>query len=177
MEWVAKHDVKLANSFCDEWEPTRAKTNRLDFWKMSEADLQKWKISDYIAIPIKWETRSTVARNCLAHDLTDHWLVLTYIKLPGKKEKWQHSGSSSLKVWRPKTTGDESGFGRMIVGKLEAAEDVMGEISIEDITKCIPNAARAVEFETTRGMINWKKTAEHLEAEKNLRRRMGGEGL
>ena len=37
----------------------------------------------------------------------------------------------------------------MNVGKLEAAGDVMGEISIEDIIKCIPNAAKAVEFETT----------------------------
>ena len=33
------------------WEPTRAKTNRLDFWKMSEADLQKWKIIDYFRGP------------------------------------------------------------------------------------------------------------------------------
>ena len=56
---------------------------------MSEADLQKWKIIDYIAVPIKCETRSTVARNCLARNLMDHWLVLTYMKLPRKKEKWQ----------------------------------------------------------------------------------------
>ena len=74
--------------------------------------------------------------------------MLTYMKLPGKKEKWQHSGNSSIKGWRPKTACDESGFGRMIVEKLEAAE---GAISFEDITKCIPNAARTVDFETAGG--------------------------
>ena len=98
MEWVTKHDFKLANTFCDEWEPTRAKKNRLHLWKMSED----------IAAPIKCETRSTVARNCLAQNLTDHWPVLTYIKLLGKKEKWQLSANSSLKGWRPKTASDES---------------------------------------------------------------------
>ena len=76
--------------------------------------------------------------------------------------------------WEFKLEGVETENNRTTV---EAAEDVMGEISIEDITTCIPNAARAVEFETTRGIINWKMKAEHLEAEKNLRRRMGGEGL
>ena len=83
---------------------------------MSEVDLQKWKIIDYIAVPIKWETRSTVARNCLARNLADRWPVLTYITLPGNKEKWQHSGNSSLNGWRPQTASDESGFGRVTLG-------------------------------------------------------------
>ena len=68
MKWVTKHDVKLANAFCDLWDPQEQKTNRLDFWKMTETDLQKWKIIDYTAVPIKWETSGTEARNCLAQN-------------------------------------------------------------------------------------------------------------
>ena len=49
------------------------------------------------------------------------------------------------------TESDACGFGRVIVGSLEAAEDVMGEVSIEDITECIPKAARAVDFESAGG--------------------------
>ena len=65
------------------------------------------------------------------------------------------------------------GIQAYIVEKQEAAEDVMGEISIEDITKCIPNAARVVEFEKAGGRNQLvKKTVEHLEAERNLRGRM-----
>ena len=56
-----------------------------------------------------------------------------------------------LKGWRPNAISDESGFGRVIVAKLEHAEDAMGEISNEDITIFIPDAARSVEFETTGG--------------------------
>ena len=48
VEWGTKHDVKLANTFCKEWEPTRAKTNRLDFWRQSEVQFQKWKIMDLL---------------------------------------------------------------------------------------------------------------------------------
>ena len=44
MEWITKHDVKLTNTFSKGWEPTRAKTNKLDFWKQNETELQKWKI-------------------------------------------------------------------------------------------------------------------------------------
>ena len=36
MEWVTKHEIKLANTFCKNWEPTEAKTNKLDFWKQGE---------------------------------------------------------------------------------------------------------------------------------------------
>ena len=56
------------------------------------------------------------------------------------------------------------------MGSLEAAEDVMGEVSIEDITECIPKAASTVDIESA-GRRNRlvKKTAELLEAERNLR--------
>ena len=146
-----KHDVKLANTFCEGWDPTRAKTNRLDFWKQSEAQLQKWKIIDHIAVPINWETRSTVARNCCAQNLTDHWPMLTFVTLSEKKEMWQHNSNSVLKGWRPRTESDESGFGSLIVESFPAAEDVMGEVSIEDITECTPKASRTVEFESAGG--------------------------
>ena len=47
----------------------------------------------------------------------------------------------------------------------------LGGIRIEDIAKNLPRAARAIEFESSRGGGNKlvKKTKEHLEAEKNLR--------
>ena len=52
----------------------------------------------------------------------------------------------------------------------------MGDISIEDITKNMLSAARAVEFESTGGGNKLvKKTKEHLEAEKNLRGKDGDE--
>ena len=64
----------------------------------------------------------------------------------------------------------------MIVGSQEDAEDLMGDISIEDITKNLPRAARAVEFESTGGGNKLvKKTEEHLEAEKNLQGKDGDE--
>ena len=37
MEWITKHDVKFANTFSKGWEPTRAMTNKLDFWEQNEA--------------------------------------------------------------------------------------------------------------------------------------------
>ena len=76
--------------------------------------------------------------------------MLTHIRLLGDKRAvaTQRCNISVLKGWRPKTESDECGFGRVIVESLEAAEDVMGEVSIEDITECIPKAARAVEFES-----------------------------
>ena len=64
----------------------------------------------------------------------------------------------------------------MIVGSLEDAEDLMGSISIEDITKNLPRAARAVEFESIGGGNKLvKKTKVHLEAEKKLRGKGGDE--
>ena len=58
---------------------------------------------------------------------------------------------------------------------LEEAEDLMGDINIEDIVENLPMAARAIEFESSRGggakMV--KNTEEHLEAEKNLRGKEG----
>ena len=60
-------------------------------------------------------------------------------------------------------------FGRRTVESLEATEDVLG-VDIEDITKCIQKATRAVEFESTGGRNTLvRKTKEHLETVKNLR--------
>ena len=80
-----------------------------------------------------------------------------------------------MEGWQ-KAESEECGFGRVIVESLEVAEDVMGEVGVEDITECVPKAARAVEFEAA-GKRNRlvKKTTEHLEAEKNLSRRTGEE--
>ena len=137
MEWITKHDVKLADTFSKGWEAARTKTNRLDSGKKSETQHQKWKIIDYFAVPINWETRSTVAKSCCAQNLTDHWLVLTHIRLFEEIGQWQQSSNSSLKGWRSKSER----LGRVIVERLEAAEDVMGEVNIENITDCIPIAA------------------------------------
>ena len=114
---ILMHEVNLTNTFSKRWEPTRAKMNKLDFWKQNETQLQKWKIIDYIAVLINWETRSTVARNCCAQNLTDHWPLLTHIRLPQKKKLWEYRSSSKaiLKGWRPKTESDDCGFGRVIV--------------------------------------------------------------
>ena len=52
----------------------------------------------------------------------------------------------------------------------------MGEISIDDISKNIPKAARAVEFESLGGGNKLvKKTKKHLEVEKKLRGKAGEE--
>ena len=60
-------------------------------------------------------------------------------------------------------------FGRVIVESSEAAEDIFGEVSNENITECIPKASGAVEFESAgRRKTLVPKTTEHLEAEKNL---------
>ena len=37
MDWITKRDVKLTNTFSTGWEPTRTKTNRLDFWEQNAA--------------------------------------------------------------------------------------------------------------------------------------------
>ena len=97
MECITKHEIKLANTFWENWEPTRARTSKLDYWKQSEQQLQKWKIIDHIAVPIMGETRSTVARNCTAQNLTDHWSLMTYARLPQKKEDWRYENNSGLK--------------------------------------------------------------------------------
>ena len=63
-----------------------------------------------------------------------------------------------------------------IVGSLEDAEDPMGDVSIEGITKKLLNAARAVDFESIGGGNRLiKKTKEHLEAEEKLRGTDGDE--
>ena len=131
MELISKYEVKVANAFCKDWAPTRAETNKLNFWEQDEKQLPKWKIIDFVAVPIGWITRSTVARNCRAQNLTDHWPVVTYVRLPQKKETWIYKNNSVLKGWRPKTESDEAGFGRMIVESLEDAAGLMGDICIE----------------------------------------------
>ena len=165
-EWIAKHGIKLSNPFCNNWEPTRARTNQLDFWQQNERQLQKWKITDHISVPIEWETRSTVARNCRAQNLTDHWLVMIYVRLPQKNEGWRYENYSVLKGSKPQTKGDEAGLGKMLVAGLEDAEGLMGDINIEDIVKNLSRAARAIEFELSTGggakMV--KQTKERLEA-------------
>ena len=98
MEWITKQEIKLANTFCKNWEPTRARTNKLDFWKQGEQHLQKWKIIEYMAVLIKWETRSAVARNCTSQKITDHWPVMTYARLPQKKEGWRSQEQKVMKL-------------------------------------------------------------------------------
>ena len=74
----------------------------------------------------------------------------------------------------PKTMSDEAGFGLVIMSKLEEAENAVGQISIEDITRCIPEAARSINFETTGGRNQLvKKTREHLEGEKKNIKKKG----
>ena len=33
MEWITKHEIKLAKTFCKNWEPMKAKTNKLNFFE------------------------------------------------------------------------------------------------------------------------------------------------
>ena len=94
-EWITKHSVKLANTFTAGWEPTGAPRNGFDFCEMSEADLKKWKIIGHIAVSVNWETRSTVARNCLAQHISDHRLVVTCICFWKKEETWHHSDNDN----------------------------------------------------------------------------------
>ena len=51
--------------------------------------MQKWKIIDYIAVRIQLWAKSVVARDCRAQNLTDHWPVVMYVRLPCKKESWR----------------------------------------------------------------------------------------
>ena len=76
-----------------------------------------------------------------------------------------------------KKESDETGFGRMIVGSMEDAEDLMRKLSaLKILRRILPRAVRAVEFESTgRGNKLVKKTKVHLEAEKNLRGKDGDE--
>ena len=60
-----------------------------------------------------------------------------------------------MKGWKPKSESDEAGFGRMIMEGMEDAQDLMGQVSIEDIAKNFPKAAKTVEF----GSIGGKKQA------------------
>ena len=88
----------------------------------------------------------------------------------------EESNNFILTGWRAKSESDEADFGRMIVEEMEEAQDLMGEVSIGDITKNLPKAAKAVEFESNGGTNKTvKKTREHLEAEKSLKGKEGEE--
>ena len=102
-----------------------------------------------------------MSRNCCAQNLTDHWIETAILILKGLT---------------PKTESDGCGLGRVILGILEAAEDVIEEVSIKTSQKYFPKAAGAVDFQSA-GWRNRqvKKTAEHLEAERNLRGIFGEE--
>ena len=64
----------------------------------------------------------------------------------------------------------------MILGSLEDTEDLILDLSIEDMTKTLPKAARAIDFESTGGRNKLtKETKEHAEAEANLREKDGDE--
>ena len=99
---------------------------------------------------------------------------MTYVMLPEKEERWRYEGNAALIEWKPSTESDETGFRKMIVENLEDAEDVMGEISIEDITKNMPRLAKAVKFDSAGGGCELlKKMKERLEAKKRLRGKDG----
>ena len=72
----------------------------------------------------------------------DHWPLVNYVRLPQKKETRKHKSFSILKRWRPKIESDATGFGRMIVESFEDASDLMGDVSIEDITEELFKAVR-----------------------------------
>ena len=146
MDWFTKYEFKRANTLCKDGEPIRAKTNKLNYGEQDEKQLQKWKIIDYIAVPIRWVTRSTIARNSRTRNLTNHWPVGTYVRLP-QKEMWMYKSFSVLKGWRPKTESDETGFGRMILESLEDASDLMDDVSIEDNSQELSNAVSAIKFD------------------------------
>ena len=76
-----------------------------------------------------------MARGCRAQNLTNHWPLLTQVRLPQKRESWKNQNNSTLTGWRPKTESEEAGFGRIIAEELEEAQDLIGEVSIEDIIR------------------------------------------
>ena len=84
------HSVKIGNL------PKPKQTNWTFGCRMNN-NCRSGKIIDYIATPIKWETRSTVARNCRAQNPTDHWPAMTYVRLPQKNEGWRYENNSVLK--------------------------------------------------------------------------------
>ena len=58
----------------------------------------------------------------------------------------------------------------MVVGSLEDATDLMGDVSIEGIPQELSKTASANEFESSgKGTRIVKKSKEHIEAERNLR--------
>ena len=140
MEWITKHDVKLANTLSKGWEPTRVKTDKLDFWKPSEMRLQKWKITDYIAVHFNWETR-----NLLRSKLNRPLACVEACKTAWAKRAVGTQQQCGLERMEAHNRKNECGFGIVIVKSLEAAEDEMG----------VPKAARAVDFESAGGRTDW----------------------
>ena len=47
MEWITKHEICLLILSAKIRECRRARTNRIDFWKQSEQQLQKWKSNSH----------------------------------------------------------------------------------------------------------------------------------
>ena len=56
-------------------------------------------------------------------------------KITTQERSWRYENNSILKGWKPKTESNETDWGRVIVGSLQDSEDLMGDISIDDITK------------------------------------------
>ena len=54
MEWLTKHRIKLYEHVCGAWQPTRAPTLELDFWKSPKDKLRKWKVIDYVCVWSCW---------------------------------------------------------------------------------------------------------------------------
>ena len=50
MEWSTKHEVKLATTLYKIWILTRAKTDKLDYWKQGEKQFLTWK---FISVTIR----------------------------------------------------------------------------------------------------------------------------
>ena len=137
----------------------------IGFWEESEEELQKWKILDYVCLPVEWATRSTIARILSSQRVIDHWPVVTIIAVPEVKERWRCTNGLFLKRLTPASLSDEVGFAISIMSKLDDTEDAVGEVSIEVITKSILEAARSVNFER-RGVRSQpvKKTKEDIES-------------
>ena len=104
-------------SFFQKLGTYKSEDKQAGLLEQDEIQLQKWKIIDYIAVRISWSTRSTVARDCRVQNLPDHRPLMTYVRLPHKKEGWSYENNSILKGWKPKTENDETGFWKNDYGK------------------------------------------------------------
>ena len=113
--------------------------NKADFWKQNEHKLQKWKIIEYIAAPIQWETRSTVARHCRTQNLTDHWPsddVRQVATTDCKQLSLERMEARNRRRWVC--------IREMLMTALDDAENLMCDINIEYIVDDLRMAARAI---------------------------------